>query len=107
MTHHHLNLRPLIIKKWDFPIIQPRVDLLLSGTSDVQVSANLMAALALDSGANLNALLLSTIGLHMGDDTIRVAMGLQLGASFCCHSSTFSMVHGAIEQLERHGLVCR
>ena len=51
--------------------------------------ARLLAAHTRESGAWLNALPVSALGLRMDDDTVRVAMGLRLGAPLClphvCH----------------------
>ena len=65
-----------------------------------------MAALASESGAWLKNLPLSTIGLCMDDNTIRIATGLRLGASLCL---PHQCIHcdGAVDQLGTHGLSCR
>ena len=67
--------------------------------------AHLLAAHTRESGAWLNALPVSALGLCMDDDTVHVAMGLRLGAPLClphvCHHC------GAeVGKLGTHGLSC-
>ena len=65
--------------------------------------ARLLAAHAYESGAWLNALPVSALGLHMDDDTVHIAIGV--GAPLClphvCH-------HGGakVDHLNTHGLSC-
>ena len=67
-----------------------------------------MASLAPESGAWLNALPLSTISLHMEDNTIRIAIGLRLGASLCLpHQWIHCARGGTVDQLGVHGLSYR
>ena len=64
-----------------------------------------LAAHTYESGAWLNALPVSALGLHMDDDTVHIAIGLRLGAPLClphvCH-------HGGakVDNLSTHGLSC-
>ena len=53
---------------------------LLDNATDPRSHARLHAAAAKESGAWLNVLPVSALGLHMDDNTIRVAVGLRLGA---------------------------
>ena len=67
--------------------------------------ARLLAAHTRESGAWLNALPVSALGLRMDDDTVRIAIGLRLGAPLClphvCHHC------GAeVDNLGTHGLSC-
>ena len=65
-----------------------------------------LAAHTRESGAWLNALPVSALGLRMDDDTVRVAMGLRLGAPLClphvCHHC-----RAEVGKLGTHGLICR
>ena len=70
-------------KKWDAPRIQARFDHLLSHTSDPKTRAHLLAVSTKESSAWLNALPVSSLGLCMSNDTVRIAIGLRLGAPLC------------------------
>ena len=50
---------------------------------DPRDRARLLASAAKESGAWLNVLPISSLGLRMDDDTVRVAVGLRLGAPLC------------------------
>ena len=67
--------------------------------------ARLLAASVRESGAWLNALLISSLGLRMDDNTIRVSVGLRLGTTLCrphtCHHCGAKVNH-----LGTHGLSC-
>ena len=66
----------------------------------------LLDVLAKQSGAWLNALPSSSLGLRMDDDTIRVAVGLRLG-SVLYHPHTCQHCDGEVDQLVLHGLSCK
>ena len=79
---------------------------LLDEASDDVSRARLLAAATKESGAWLHALPVSSLGLRMDDDSLRIAVGLRLGAPICgphlCHHC------GAeVDVLGRHGLSCR
>ena len=65
--------------------------------------ARLLAVLAEESGAWLNALPNSSLGLRMDYDTIRFAVRLRLG-SVLCHPHTCQHCDGEVDQLGLHGL---
>ena len=56
---------------------------LLVGAPDASSQICLLAASAKESVAWLNALPISSLGLKMDIDTIRIAVGLGLGSSIC------------------------
>ena len=67
--------------------------------------AHLLPAHMIESGAWLNTLPVSALGLHMDDDTVCVVIVLRLGAPLClphvCHHC------GAeVDNLDTHGLSC-
>ena len=70
-------------KMWDLPRIQARADALLPDASDPVTRARLLAVSAKESGAWLNSLPISSLGLRMDNDTIRIAIGLRLGYPLC------------------------
>ena len=93
-------------KAWDTPIVNVAYDQLLESAPDDMFRAHLLAAHTRESGAWLNALPVSALGLRMDDDTVRIAIGLRLGAPLClphvCHQC------GAeVDNLGTHGLSCR
>ena len=68
--------------------------------------ARLLAAMAKEPGAWLGVMPISSVGLRLDDDTIRVAVGLRIGASLCsphlcCHCGA------QVDHFATHGLSCR
>ena len=57
-------------------------------------------------GAWLQALPMSSLGLHMDDDTLRVAAGLRLGATLC-QPHNCQHCGDAVDEFALHGLSCR
>ena len=58
-------------------------DDLLDNAVDARSRAHILAATSKESGAWLQALPLSSIGLRMDDNTVRIATGLRLGSPLC------------------------
>ena len=93
-------------KSWDAVKVSATAKALLENAQDASLRARLQATSAKESGAWLNALPVSVLGLRMDDDTIRVAVGLSLGSPLCrphiCHHC------GAeVNSHATHGLSCR
>ena len=65
---------------WDNLKASTIADTLLDDAHDSRTRARLLASTAKESGAWLNVLPISSLGLLMDNDTIRVAVGLRLGA---------------------------
>jgi len=87
-------------KEWDTPKVHATADLLLNGASDAVSPARPLATATKESGSWLNALPVSSLGLRMDNDTIRVAVGLRLGIPLCCHCGA------EVGHLATHGLSC-
>ena len=67
-------------KVWDTMKTSSQVDSLLENALDPRDRARLLASAAKESGAWLNVLPISSLGLRMDDDTVRVAVGFRFGA---------------------------
>ena len=82
------------------------MDSLLQNAPHDLAHARLLAVSAKESGAWLNALPSSSLGLRMDDDTIKVAVGLCLG-SVLCRPHTCQHCDVEVDQLGLHGLSCK
>ena len=92
-------------KVWDTIKVSATANALLENAPDALSRARLLAASAKESGTWLNALPISSLGLRMDDNTIRVSVGLRLGTTLCrphaCHHCGAEVNH-----LGTHGLSC-
>jgi len=92
-------------QSWDSLVTQTVHSELLANSSSRQDKARLLAVSAPHSGDWLKALPLSSCGLRLDDEAIRVAVGLRLGTSLCephtCICGT------AVNVLGTHGLACK
>ena len=68
---------------WDNLKASTIADTLLDNAHDSRAHARLLASTAKESGAWLNVLPISSLGLRMDNDAIRVAVGLHLGVPLC------------------------
>ena len=93
-------------KSWDSVLVASVVDNLLETAPNPRACAHLLACSARECGAWLEALPISLLGLHMEDQTIRVAVGLQLGAPLC-RPHTCHHCGSEVDDLATHGLSCR
>ena len=69
-------------KAWEEPKVTSVFDSLLA-TSDQTSRARLLAASSKESGAWLHAPPIFSLGLRLCDDTVRVSIGLRVGAPLC------------------------
>jgi hypothetical protein len=90
---------------WDKPAVDSTLSLLLAAQYDDHGRARLLAASAPHSGDWLHALPISSCGLRLDDDAVRVAVGLRLGSVLCmqhvCPCGATVDCHGT------HGLSCK
>ena len=96
--HHQRN--------WGTPRVSHTADRLLEEAPDDRSSSRFLACSARVSGAWLNSLPISSLGLRMDDDTVRMAVGLRLGAQLC-KPHTCQHCGAQVDQLATHGLSCR
>ena len=92
-------------KLWDIPCCQWTAANLLSRAQDVTDKARLLASAEVTSGAWLLAIPLAALGLKLDDDSVRIAVGLRLGANIC---AAHECVCGAkVDCRGIHGLACK
>ena len=91
---------------WDSTRIEATFQNLVETAQNQQSQARLLAVACPESGAWLNALPISSIGLRMEDEVVRVAVGLRLGLPLGC-SHTCSSCGSEVDELGTHGLSCR
>ena len=105
-SHYHRQLVLLLVNNiWDAPFVESSFATLLASQPDEYNRARLLAAAAPHSGDWLHVLPISSCGLRLDDDAIRVAIGLRLGANLCdphvCPCGTFVNSRGI------HSLSCK
>ena len=93
-------------REWDSPRVKASAQALLEEAPDARSRARLLATGRKESGAWLNALPVSTLGLRMDDETARVAVGLRLGTPLC-RPHECSNCGTMVDDLATHGLSCR
>ncbi|GAV01400.1 hypothetical protein RvY_12120 [Ramazzottius varieornatus] len=91
-------------RTWDLPIVERNFSEVQQASSLTE-KARMVAVSTKESGAWLNALPASCLGNLLDDDSLRISIGLRLGAPICephtCRCSVTVDVYG------RHGLSCR
>ena len=92
-------------KNWDTAVVEASFQSLLAD-SDPKASTRLLAAKRKESGAWLTAPPLSSIGLRMDNETIRVAIDLRLGTALCVQHNC-QHCGQTVDVSGIHGLSCR
>jgi len=92
-------------RAWDEPCCRRIATALLDDASDSYDLARLRASQQETSGAWLHALPLSSVGLKMADDVVRVAVGVRLGLNLCePHTCACGQ---DVDARGTHGLACK
>ena len=93
-------------RSWDSPRVTLAYRNLLETAPDAPARARLLAARAKESGAWLQALPVSSLGLRMDREVVRVALGLRLGVTLC-HPHVCLHCQAQVDHRVLHGLSCR
>ena len=91
---------------WDSAIIEASFNYLAVSAPDIQSKARLLAVSCPESGAWLHARPISSVGLRMDDDVIRITVSLRLGVAMC-HPHVCFCCGAEVNYLGTHGLSCR
>ena len=91
---------------WDFAVVEAHFEVLVDSTPDMETRVRLLAVAYPESGAWLQALPLSFIGLRMDDDVIRITVRLRLGVAMC-NPHVCACCGAQVTSLGTHGLNCR
>jgi hypothetical protein len=90
---------------WDQPCVDADITALKLALTDTRDKARFLAANAPHSGDWLNALPITTCGLRLDNESIRIAVGLRLGSKLC---EPHKCPCGAkVDALGSHGLSCK
>ena len=91
---------------WDAPFIAATVTSLLEAVWCTITTGHFSSACCATpkSGAWFNAIPISSLGLQMDDDVMRIAAGLRLGVAICHLCSSCG---ADVDSLDNHGLSCR
>ena len=93
-------------KTWDAHKVSATADSLLESASNATSIARRLAASTNESGTWRNALPISSLGIRMDNNTIKVAVGLKLGSPLC-RPHTCHYCGAAVDHLATNGLSCR
>ena len=93
-------------KNWDELRTRNTVSTLLEGARDDLERARLLAVMDKDSGAWLQALPITSVGLRMDNTTLRIAIGLRLGTPICA-PHLCQHCGEEVSSLGYHGLSCK
>ena len=93
-------------RSWDGLIVSSAAEDLIHDAPNAQARARLLAATCKESGAWLQALPISSIGLRMDNDIVHVAAALRLGSTIC-RPHLCQHCGSEVDQFGIHGLSCR
>ena len=91
---------------WDSAVVEASFNALMVSAPKTQSRARLLAVSCPESGAWLHAMPISSVGLRMDDDVVRIAVSLRLGVPLC-YPHMCSCCGAEVNNLGTHGLSCR
>ena len=91
---------------WDSAVVEVSFNALMVSAPNTQSRAHLLAVSCPEPGAWLQAMPISSVGLRMDDDVVRIAVSLRLGVPLC-HPHMCSCCGAEVNNLGTHGLSCR
>ena len=91
---------------WDGLLVVTSASSLLESAHDDADRARLLACIAKESGAWLQALPISSLGLRLDDSALRIAVGLRLGTAICA-AHQCRHCGEEVDCRGTHGLSCR
>ena len=91
-------------KSWDIPIVKATIAKLLNDTIP-QDKGRLLAVQRKETGAWLSAPPVSSLGLRLEDDAVRIGVGLRLGVPLCS-AHTCTLCGNQVDVKGTHGLHC-
>ena len=90
---------------WDKAVIEAEFGILVNCYTDTNHKARLLAAAAPHSGDWLHTMPIASCGLHMDNDSVRIAVGMRLGCALCqAHSCQCG---ATVDALGSHALSCK
>ena len=92
-------------KAWDAPLIQVTYDALMGAAYNPSTQARLLAVASKEAGAWLTALPISSLGLRMDDEVVRIAVGLRLGVAHCV-AHCCQHCGSDVNEMDTHDLSC-
>jgi hypothetical protein len=92
-------------KAWDNPCCRQMAMTLLDSTADKATRARLLASVEDTSGVWLQTIPISSIGLKLSDEAIRIAVGLRLGVNLC--EPHVCSCGAQVDARGTHGLACK
>ena len=92
--------------KWDWPQVASTLQSLLESSSDDLIRARLLAVSVPESGAWLNAFPISSPGLRLDDDSVRISTAVCLGLPTCTPHNC-RLCGAPVDKLGIHGLHCK
>ena len=91
-------------RSWDKAIITATQDTINTCLAEPREQARLLAVRSRGASAWLNALLITSLGLRLSDEDVRVAAGLRLGTRLCYPHTCRCASH--VDDRAIHGLYC-
>ena len=92
-------------KAWDAPLVNRKLEEVISAAQTQVGRARLIAAAAPHSGDFLHAIPCSAVGTRLDDSSLRIAVSLRLGATMCAPHTCVCGVE--VDCFGIHGLACR